>query len=155
MLERLRSFVADKGLIPDGAKVLVGYSGGADSTCLLHLLHLAKVNCVAAYLHHGQRSEADQELEGCAAFAEGLGIPFVSGQADVPRLAMDRGIGIEEAGREARYAFFEEAAKQTGCDLIATAHTKSDLAETVLLNLIRGTGLAGLGGIPVRRGNII
>ena len=155
MLERFREFLAEKGLIPDGAKVLVGYSGGADSTCLLHLLHLAKVSCVAAYLHHGQRAEADQELEGCAAFAESLGIPFVSGRADVPRLAKDRGIGIEEAGREARYAFFEEAAKQTGCDLIATAHTKTDLAETVLLNMIRGTGLAGLSGIPVRRGNII
>ena len=155
MLERFRSFVAEKGLIPDGAKVLVGYSGGADSTCLLHLLHLAKVSCVAAYLHHGQRAEADQELEGCAAFAESLGIPFVSGRADVPRLSKDRGIGIEEAGREARYAFFEEAGKQTGCDLIATAHTKTDLAETVLLNLIRGTGLAGLSGIPARRANIV
>jgi tRNA(Ile)-lysidine synthase len=155
MLERFRRHAAEKGLFPAGATVLVGYSGGADSTCLLHLLHRAQVPCVAAHLHHGQRDEADADLRACAAFAEGLGIPFASGKADVPALARDRKIGIEEAGREARYAFFEEAAARTGCALIATAHTLSDNAETVVLNLVRGTGLAGLAGIPPRREKIV
>lgn len=135
--------------------MLVGYSGGADSTCLLHLLHLSGVDVVGAYLHHGQREEADDEQRRCQEFCESLDIPFVAGKADVPKIAESMGIGLEEAGREARYTFFKQAARASGCHLIATAHTKTDLAETVLLNLSRGTGLSGLSGIPQRRENII
>lgn len=155
MLERFRQHLELARLIPDGARVLVGYSGGADSTCLLHLLHLAGIDVVAAHLHHGQRAEADGELRLCEAFAESLGIPFVSGRADVPRMARELGIGLEEAGREARYGFFRQAAHQLGAHLIATAHTRDDHAETVLLNLTRGAGLAGLAGIPERRDELI
>jgi tRNA(Ile)-lysidine synthase len=155
MVERLREFVAEHGLVPEGARVLVGFSGGADSSCLLHLMQRAGFDLVAAHLHHGQRSEADADEAHCVRFAESLGIPFVSGRADVPGLARDRKIGIEEAGREARYAFFEEAAAQTGCMRIATAHTRSDVAETILLNLTRGCGPAGLVGIPVENGSVV
>jgi tRNA(Ile)-lysidine synthase len=155
MLEPFRAFVAEHGLFPEGARVLVGFSGGADSTCLLHMMKRAKVDCVAAHLHHGQRPEADRELARCAAFAESLGVPIVTGKADVPQMAQDLGIGLEEAGREARYRFFDEAARQTGCARIATAHTRSDLVETVLLNLVRGSGMAGLAGIPLERGSVV
>lgn len=155
MLDRFRSHLESSRLIPSGARVLVGYSGGADSTCLLHLLHQAGVDTVAAHLHHGQRPEADQELKLCQAFCSELGIPFASGRADVPRMSRDLKIGVEEAGREARYGFFQQAAFQTGCSLIATAHTLSDHVETVLLNIARGAGLSGLAGIPERRDNIV
>lgn len=155
MRERLREFVAEHGLIPEGARVLVGYSGGADSTCLLHLLHEEGFDVVAAHLNHAQRPEAEADARHCAAFAESLGIPYVGGSADVPALSRDRKVGLEEAGRLARYAFFDEAAAQTGCARIATAHTRSDLAETVVFNLARGTGLAGLAGIPVQRDRIV
>lgn len=155
MLEAFREFIARQNLIEPGDRVLVGFSGGADSTCLLHLLVSAGMDVVAGTLHHGQRPEADLELEKAAAFCERLGIPFVSGRADVPSMSADLGIGLEEAGRIARYAFFEESAKETGCTKIATAHTQSDLAETVLLNLSRGSGMAGLAGIPVRRDSVI
>lgn len=155
MLDRLREFVRSHGLIGEDDRILVGYSGGADSTCLLHLLHRAKIDVAAATLHHGQRPEAEEELERAAAFAELLKVPFVAGRADVPAMAKALGIGLEEAGREARYAFFEESAMKLGCGKVATAHTRSDHAETVLLNLTRGSGLAGLGGIPVQRNNII
>jgi tRNA(Ile)-lysidine synthase len=155
VLDRFREFVTEYGLIHEGSRVLVGLSGGADSTCLLHLLHRSQIDSVAAHLNHGQRPEAESDVEHCSAFAGSLGIPFVSGKADVPGIARERKIGIEEAGREARYAFFEDAAVQTGCNLIATAHTRTDLAETVLLNLIRGSGMGGLSGIPLQRGNII
>lgn len=155
MLDRFRQHLELARLIPDGARVLVGYSGGADSTCLLHLLHLAGIDIVAAHLHHGQRAEADGELRLCEAFAESLGVPFVSGRADVPRMARELGIGLEEAGREARYGFFRQAAHQLGAHLIATAHTRDDHAETVLLNLTRGTGLSGLAGIPERRDELV
>jgi tRNA(Ile)-lysidine synthase len=155
MLDRFREHIERKGLIPPGVRVLVGYSGGADSTCLLHLLHLLETDVVAAHLHHGQRPEADKELKLCEAFCNGLGIPFASGRADVPKLSIDMKIGVEEAGREARYGFFQQAAFQTGCSLIATAHTLSDHVETILLNIARGSGLAGLSGIPEKRENIV
>ncbi|HJP82337.1 MAG TPA: tRNA lysidine(34) synthetase TilS [Fimbriimonadaceae bacterium] len=155
MLETFRDHLEQTGLIPPGLRVLVGYSGGADSTCLLHLMHCAGIDVVAAHLHHGMRPEADEELEKCAAFCDSLGIPFVSGRSDVPKMAADLKIGLEEAGREARYTFFQQAAFQLECPLIATAHTKSDHAETILLNLARGTGMAGLAGIPARRENIV
>lgn len=142
-------------LISAEDRVLVGFSGGADSTCLLHLLWRAKVDVVAAMLHHGQRPEADEELERGARLCEELGVPFAAGRANVPAMAVSLGIGIEEAGRRARYGFFDETAARTQCSAIATAHTRTDHAETVLLNLARGSGLSGLSGIPVRRGQIV
>src|SRR4051794_31978473 len=120
MLDRFREHLETSLLIPEGAQVLVGYSGGADSTCLLHLLHEMQVSIVAAHLHHSQRHEADTELKLCQAFCEELGVPFVSGRADVPRMSRDLKIGVEEAGRRARYEFLESAAARIGCDLIAT-----------------------------------
>lgn len=155
MLEAFRRRFLESRFLDEGQSVLVGYSGGADSTCLLDLLVKIGVPVVAAHLHHGQRPEADEEMENCAAFCDQLGVPFVTGRADVPRLAKDRGMGLEEAGRSARYGFFRQAAGQTGCSVVATGHTEDDQVETVLLNLGRGTGLAGLGGIPERRDGII
>lgn len=133
----------------------MAYSGGADSTALLHLLHQCGIDCVAAHLHHGMRPEADAELEECAKFADSLAIPFVSGRADVPAMAAQLKIGLEEAGRHARYTFLKQSAYRTNCDLIATGHTSDDNTETVLFNLARGTGTAGIAGIPPTRENII
>lgn len=155
VLERFRVHLEESGLIPPGARVLAGYSGGPDSTCLVHLLHAAGVDVAAAHLHHGQRDEADDELERCREFCDRLGIPFVAGRADVPRMAKDLGMGLEEAGRTARYRFFDEALRQTDSHLIATGHTRTDHVETVLLHLVRGSGLSGLGGVPERRGPIV
>jgi tRNA(Ile)-lysidine synthase len=155
MLERLREHLERTRLIPEGARILVGYSGGPDSTCLLHLLHRLNLDVVAAHLHHGQRPEADEELRRCEQLCNDLGVPFAAGHADVPRLAKDLKIGLEEAGRHARYEFFRQAAFRLQCPVVATAHTRDDHVETVLLNLTRGSGLAGLSGIPARRGEVI
>lgn len=155
MLNRFREHLRTSGLIPNGASVLVGYSGGADSTCLLHLLKESGIDVAAGHLHHGQRPEADAELQLCVEFCQGLDIPFVSGRADVPKMSTELKIGLEEAGREARYRFLRDAGFRLRCDLLATGHTRSDLVETVLLNLTRGSGLHGLAGIPERRGNIV
>jgi tRNA(Ile)-lysidine synthase len=155
MTERFRRHLEASGLVPEGATVLLGYSGGADSTCLLHLLKECRVDVVAAHMHHGQRPEADEELEKCAAVCESLGAAFMSGRADVPLVARELGIGIEEAGRRARYEFFDQCRFQAGAELVATAHTLDDHVETVLLNLARGTGLHGLAGIAERRGHIV
>jgi tRNA(Ile)-lysidine synthase len=155
VLERFKLHLDQTQLIPPGSRILVGYSGGADSTCLLHLLHELGFDVVAAHLHHAQRPEADDEQKQCEAFCNSLNIPFATGKAQVPQMASDLKIGIEEAGRHARYTFFQQAAHRLECDLIATAHTRTDHVETILMNLARGTGLAGLTGIPERRENIV
>ena len=155
VLERFRERLARSHLIPEGSTVLVGYSGGADSTCLTHLLYECGVDVIAAHLHHGQRAEADEELANCEDFCAKLGILLMSGKADVPALARESKVGLEEAGRRARYQFLNAAAESAGADLIATAHTRDDVVETALFNATRGAGLAGLAGIPERRENII
>lgn len=147
MVERFKQHLKETGLILDEGPILVGYSGGADSTALLVLLHESGVDCIAAHLHHGMRPEAQDELNRCEAFAATLGIPFVSGRADIPAMSRNLKIGIEEAGRHARMTFFNQSALQTGCKLVATGHTQDDLVETVLMNLARGSGLTGLSGI--------
>lgn len=155
MRERLLKHLEATGLIPPGFRVLVAYSGGPDSTCLLHLLHSLEVDVAAGYLHHSQREEADEELDRCQEFCQTLDVPFLSGRADVPALAGSLGVGLEEAGRIARYDFLSRAARSLDCGLIATGHTRSDTVETVLFNLARGTGLSGAAGIPAKRGNIV
>lgn len=153
--ERFADHMSNSGLIPSGATVVLGYSGGADSTCLLSLMAALGIDVVAVHLHHGMRAEADEELEKCEEFCKSLGIEFLTGRADVPALAQNRGIGVEEAGRIARYAFFEQCAMTIRAELIATAHTMDDHVETVLFNLVRGTGLKGLSGIPEVNANIV
>lgn len=155
MLDRFQRHVAERHLFQPGELTLVGYSGGPDSTCLVHLMAQSGLEFIAAHLHHGQRAEADGELRLCEAFCSELGVPFVSGKADVPLIAEQQKIGIEEAGRRARYEFFRQAAARLGASRIATAHTRDDHVETVLLNLARGCGLAGLAGIPETRGEIV
>ena len=155
MFDRFRNHLVESGLIPPGSRVLVGYSGGADSTALLHLLVRCEIDVVAAHLHHGQRVEAEDELLRCEAFAKVLGVPFMAGRANVPKISAEMRMGLEQAGREARYAFFNEAAFGMDCNLIATAHTLTDHAETILLNISRGTGISGLSGIPESRDKIV
>lgn len=155
MLERFRAHLEASQLFSPEDHVLVGYSGGPDSTCLLHLLVQAGVSVSAAHLHHGQRTEADRELERCGAFCGELNVPFFPGHADVPGIARSMGVGLEEAGRDARYEFFRQLRPVARHTLVATAHTRDDQLETVLLNLSRGTGLRGLAGIPESRDGVV
>lgn len=117
-------------------------------------MHRCGLDVVAAHLHHGQREEAEKEMLLAEAWCNELGVPFVVGRADVPRLASDHKLSLEEAGRHARYHFFEQAAFRLECRWIVTAHTQDDQIETLLFHLLRGTGLAGLRGIPQQRGRI-
>ncbi len=153
-------FIKENGLIKNGDKLLCAVSGGADSMCLLHFLHenakmLGIEVCAASFDHglRGEESRADRDF--VAAWCAERNIICALGEGDVRRYAEENGIGIEEAARECRYAFLESAAEEYGCKLIATAHNADDNAETMLLNLARGSGLKGLCGIPARRGNII
>jgi tRNA(Ile)-lysidine synthase len=108
---------------------------------------------VVAHLDHGLRPESADDAAFVADASAALGLPSEIRRADIAALARSGGVSIEEAGREGRYAFLHEVAGQDG--LIATAHTLDDSAETVLLNLLRGSGLGGVGGIPARRGRIV
>lgn len=139
-------------------RVLVAVSGGPDSLSLLHLLHtqremhgLAAVQ--AAHLDHSLRgAESAAEAAWVAEWCIRHDILCHLGQVDVARLAKERKRSKQEAAREARYAFLEEVAAKMGATKIATGHTQDDQVETVLLNILRGTGLDGLRGIPARRG---
>lgn len=155
MVDAFREHWQQMGVAASGGRVLVGFSGGADSTCLLYLFNQIGVEIVAAHLDHRQRPEAASDRAHCQAFCDRLQVPFAFGTADVPRMSQELRVSLEEAGRRARYEFFDRVAKETQCFWIATAHTRDDQIETVLFHLIRGTGISGLAGIPERRDRII
>ena len=152
---------ADKyEMLPEGASVIACVSGGADSVCLLKILtEIAKdrgLTIVAAHFNHGLRGgESLRDEQFTREYAEGLGVECFIGRGDVAEYAKEHGMGIEEAAREMRYAFFSEVCGKAGGDKIATAHTADDNAETVIMRIARGSGLRGMCGIPPVRGNII
>lgn len=142
-----------RAILPPGP-FLVGFSGGADSTCLLDLFNEAGFDVCACHLNHGMLPEADANEEACRAFCEARGIPFLSGRADVPAMRAATGMGWEEAGRWARRAFYGQAKTALGASVVALAHTLDDQAETVLMNMARGSSMRGLGGMQVFREGI-
>jgi tRNA(Ile)-lysidine synthase len=146
------------GLPLDGTLCLA-VSGGADSMALLHGAarlvesEAASWHLVVAHLDHGLRPDSSEDAAFVADTASVLRLLCEVRRTDVAALARAEGRSIEEAGREARYRFLDEVAPEGA--LIATAHTADDAAETVLLSLLRGTGLAGARGIPARRGPVV
>ncbi|MGD9694985.1 MAG: tRNA lysidine(34) synthetase TilS [Thermoleophilia bacterium] len=138
-------------LLPGGRPVLAMVSGGADSTCLMHLLagvHDGPVGVLA--VDHGLRPESEGEALAVAAAARALGL-----EAQVERLGLRPGAGVQERAREARYAAARRVAREGGYARIATGHTASDQAETVLFRLARGTGRAGALGMAARSGDLV
>ncbi len=143
---------------PAGGRVLCAVSGGLDSMCLLHFMdtwgRAHGFSVAAAHFNHGLRgAAADRDQRFVERWCAGRDIPCFTGSGDTRELAAREGLSLEEAGRKLRYAFLEKTAAD-GFDAIFTAHHADDNAETMLLNLIRGTGSAGLTGIPPVRGLI-
>ena len=135
------------------SSILLGFSGGADSSALLHMLSIYSkelgFKLYAAHINHGIRGEeADRDERFCVETAEKYGVEIFVLKADVPHIAKESGESIETAARKVRYAFFEELMKKHSIPLLATAHNANDDLETVLFNLSRGAGLDGLCGIP-------
>ncbi len=149
----LHSITAERLWAP-GDTVVVAVSGGADSLCLLHALlagreeHGARLH--VAHLNHCLRPEAAEEATQVAALAGQWGLPVTVGAVDVPALMQQEGVAAEEAARHARYRFLAGVAQQVGAAAIALGHTADDQAETVLMHLLRGSGLNGLRGMHPR-----
>lgn len=132
------------------ARVLIGLSGGPDSLAMLHLFTRvpAGLEVHALHLHHGIRgADADADAAFCAEVAAAWGVPIHVARADVPALAARAGLSLEEAARQARYTALARHALAIGASRIAVAHNADDQAETVLMHLLRGAGLAGLRGM--------
>ncbi len=147
-------------MLPRGAKVLCAVSGGADSMCLLHFLssnaEKLGISVAAAHFNHRLRGdEADRDQRFVEEWCSANGIVCEVGSADVRAFAEENALGIEEAAREKRYEFLEKTAEKLGCTAIATAHNSDDNAETMLLNLVRGSGAKGLCAIPPVRDKLI
>jgi tRNA(Ile)-lysidine synthase len=157
-LARRLDFGAQRLTIADDAALVLAVSGGSDSMALLHgAAHLVATGArhwqlTVAHLDHALRVDSSADATFVADTAAALGLDAEVRRTDVAALARAEGRSIEDAGREARYRFLDEVAPEGA--LILTAHTLDDLAETVLINLLRGSGTAGVAGIPVRRGNI-
>ncbi len=156
MKQLVQRTIEQYGMIPQGTRVLCGLSGGADSVSLLLCLRELGYAVCACHLNHGLRgAQADEDEAFCRALCGRLDVPFVSGRCDAAAEAKQRGVSIETAARELRYEFFDRCARRMQARRIATAHTADDNLETMLFHLIRGTGAAGLAGIPPVRGDII
>ncbi len=149
-------YIQKHQLPPPGSKLIVGFSGGADSVVLLHILHQLEYECIAAHCNFHLRGEESLRDEHFArSFAESLQIPFCKIDFETKSFASDNKISVEMAARELRYAWFGKLREENNAVAIAVGHHKDDNVETFLLNLIRGTGIKGLTGLRQQSGYII
>jgi len=148
-------FIHENRMVSEGERILLAVSGGADSTCLLHLMVSLKeklgISLHVAHLDHqlrGKESEADADYVMC--LSDSLDVPATVSKADVRGYQKKYRLTLEEAAREVRYNFLAETAAAVGADAIVTGHTLDDQIETILLHIIRGTGIKGLIGLNAR-----
>ena len=158
--QKVLKFIKENDLILSGDKVLVALSGGPDSVFLLHLLNKYKkkfkIEIGAAHINHLLRGkDSDRDELFCKAICDELSIPFYHLRKNVNLYVQKNKISLEVAGRKIRYGFFEKIFKEYDYNKIATAHNADDNVETVLINLIKGAGVKGIAGIPVKRKYII
>ena len=153
-------------LIEDGDKIVLGVSGGPDSMAMLNVLNeirkealslegLANFDIVVAHVNHMIREEASEDEKYVERYCKENGIKFYSKSIDVQEYANNKKISTEEAGRIARYDFFDEVLLKTNSNKIAIAHNKNDNAETIIMNVMRGSGVSGLKGIEPKRDKYI
>ncbi len=153
MLDKVKKTIEKFNLIKDEDKVVVGVSGGPDSICLLNVLHELKYNICVAHINHGLRENAVIDEKFVTDFCKSINVPcFVKRVKLKENLS---GMTLEEAGRKVRYDFFHEVMEKENCTKIATAHNSNDNAETVIMNIIRGSGMSGLKGIEPIRDDVI
>jgi len=155
MKQKILETIKKYNLIKEGDSIVIGVSGGPDSICLLHVLNELKnelnFKIYVAHINHMIREEADSETEYVKDFCEKLGIECYIKRIDVVEIANNLKRGTEETGRKIRYEFFDEVLEKTDANKIATAHNSNDKVETILMNILRGSGISGLKGIEAIR----
>lgn len=162
MIEKVYDYMKKTGMSDNTKTIVAGLSGGADSVCLVMVLkriieiHRLGINIVTVHVNHGIRGEeAERDEKFAKEFAQANGLEFQSYHVNIPMIAKNGNMSEEEAGRQERYRIFREEAKCYPDAKIAVAHHMDDQAETVLMHLMRGTGLAGLVGMNPVNGDII
>ncbi len=156
-ITRIENFINQKLFIEDGSRMIVAVSGGVDSAVLLDsLMVLTETHhynlTVAHYNHNLRGSSSDRDEEFVKNLAKKYDLQFISSRGKVKQYSEKHSLSVEHSARILRYMFLERTARKQGTSIIATAHNLDDSAETFLLNLIRGSGLTGLSGIPPKRG---
>ena len=156
MIYKVAKYIQQKNLMQEGEKTLIALSGGADSVALLVALQKLGYECEAMHCNfHLRGEESMRDEEFVRTLCEKRGVKLIVADFDTEKYAAEKGISIEMAARELRYEAFEKHRKEIGAKSIAVAHHRDDSAETMLLNLIRGTGIKGLHGIQPRNGHIV
>ena len=163
MKNKILETIKKYNMIENGEKVVLAVSGGPDSICMLDILKDIKndekidmnFEIVVAHVNHMIRKEAEEDEKYVKKYCEENQIEFYSKSIDVQKMANNNKIGLEEAGRKARYDFFDEILERTNAQKIAIAHNKNDKVETVLMHILRGSGINGLKGIEAKRGKYI
>jgi tRNA(Ile)-lysidine synthase len=156
MTQSVLTYIKKHRLLQPGDKVIAGVSGGADSIALLHVLVRAGYPCIVAHCNfHLRGDESDRDATFAEQVASSLHLPFYKADFDTAEYADRQQVSIEMAARELRYQWFEELRNRLQAQAIAIAHHRDDSVETVLFNLIRGTGIRGLCGIRPKNGYLI
>ena len=159
MINAVLKTIQKYNLINPKDKIVLGVSGGPDSLFMLDILNKLKkeldIELVVAHINHKIRVEADEEEKFVKSFCKKIGVEFYSKRIEVEKYANNNKIGLEEAGRKVRYEFFEEVCDETGANKIAVAHNKNDKVETMIMHILRGSGISGLQGIQPQANKII
>lgn len=154
--DKVSKFIENNSLLKSGDKVLVALSGGADSVFLIKMLCDLGYECEAAHCNfHLRGKESQRDEDFVRNLCESLKVRLHTKDFNTAVYATDHGISVEMAARELRYAFFEQLAEEYGAQAIAVGHHRDDNVETLLLNIVRGTGIRGVRGIQPRNGKII
>lgn len=156
LMESVLATAADQGLWSPGDTLVVAVSGGPDSVALLHVMHeislrYQPLHLICAHVNHGFREESHGEAQMVRKLAAELAIPFELAKFDIPGFMKESGLGPQEAAREKRYRFLIDTAHRYGAQAVALAHHADDQAETVLMRMLRGSGLTGLSGMKWKR----
>lgn len=165
LINKVKKTIISKKMIDNNDRIVVGISGGPDSVCLFHVLielkpilekeHNISYELIACHINHMIRKEAVKDVNLVKEYSEKNNIPFFLLEKDIVQIAKENKISEEECGRNIRYEFFDKILKENNASKIIVAHNKEDNAETVIHNIIRGTGLNGLCGIKHINGKVV